>query len=134
MEPAAKILILGGVLNIAYSLLTGIPATIIRLKSPTYSKYLRFVHIGSLMWAPLLISLVLALELSPLAASLELLAAWLMVTSSMALNAKDTINWLMDIKDEFAEKPIAPTILGGISALTSIGGISIILIGVIQGM
>ena len=134
MESAAKILILGGVLNIAYSLLTGIPAAFIRQKRPTYPKYLRFVHIGSLMWGPLLISLVLALELSPLGQRTELVAAWLMVISSITLNAKDTINWLQGVEDEFAEKPIMPTVLGAISALTSIVGIGIILVGVIRGI
>ena len=134
METAAKVLILGGVLNIAYSLLTGIPAAIIRQKSPTYPKYLRFVHIGSLMWGPLLMSLVLAIELSPLGQPMELAAAWLMVIASIALNAKDTINWLQGIEDDFAEKPLIPTICGVVSALTSIIGITIILVGVIQGL
>ncbi|MEM7033954.1 MAG: hypothetical protein AAF629_30720 [Chloroflexota bacterium] len=134
METAAKILILGGVLNIAYALLTGIPAAFIRQNSPTYPKYLRFVHVGSLMWGPLLISLVLALELSPLEQQVELIAAWLMVISSLALNAKDTINWLQGVGDEFVEKPILPTMLGAISALTSIVGIGIILVGVIRGL
>lgn len=133
METAAKILILGGVLNVAYSLLTGIPAGLIRQKSPTYPKYLRFVHVGSLMWAPLLMSLTLALEMSPLAANTELLAAWLMVISSITLNAKDTINWLAGVEDDFAEKPFLPLALGGISAITSIVGIAIILVGVVQG-
>lgn len=134
MEIAAKILIVGGVLNIVYSLLTGIPIAVIRQKSPTYSDYLRMVHVGSLMWAPLLISLVLALELSPLSQGTEQLAAWLMVISSVTLNAKDTINWLVSVEDEFAEKPIAPLILGGVSALTAFVGVGIILVGVIQGI
>ncbi len=134
METAAKILIIGGVLNIVYSLLTGIPIAIIRQKNPTYSKYLRFVHVGALMWGPLLISLVLALELSPLSQGTELLAAWLMVIASITLNAKDTINWLVSVEDEFVEKPIVPLILGGISALTAIIGMGIILVGVIQGL
>lgn len=134
METAAKILIMGGVLNIALSLLTGIPIAIIRQNSPTYSNYLRLVHVGSLMWGPLLISLVLALEVSPYGQGVELLAAWLMVISSAALNAKDLINWLSDIGDEFSEKPVMPLVLGGISALTSFAGIGIILTGIFQGL
>ncbi|MEM7132016.1 MAG: hypothetical protein AAF702_37240 [Chloroflexota bacterium] len=132
MELAAKILILGGVLNILYSLLTGIPATIIRQKNPTYSKYLRFAHVGPLMWGPILMSLALAIELSTLAESVELAAAWSMVASSFFLGAKDTINWLLEIKDEFVEKPIAPLLCGVLSALTSFVGIGIILVGVLQ--
>lgn len=131
MELAAKILILGGVLNIAYGLLTGIPAGIIRQNSPTYSKYLRFAHIGALMWGPILISLALAIELSTLDEGLELLAVWFMVGASVLLNAKDTLNWLQGIKDEFAEKPRLPLALGGLSAVGSLLGMTIIIIGVI---
>jgi len=134
METAAKILILGGVLNIAYGLLTGIPAGMIRQKSPTYPKYLRLVHIGALMWGPILISLALAIELSTLGESVELLAAGLMVVASVMLDAKDTINWLQGVQDEFAEKPKLPLALRGLSSLASLVGIIIILIGVVQSM
>lgn len=134
METAAKILILGGVLNLAWGLLSGIPATLIRQKNATYSKYLRFTHVGALMWGPLLISLALAIELSPLSGQVELIAAWLMVSSSLLLNVKDTINWLQGIQDEFAEKPVIPLLCGGLSALTSIIGIGIILVGVLRGL
>lgn len=134
MSLAEKILILGGVLNIAYGLLMGIPVAIIRLNSPTYSKYLRVVHIGALMWGPILISLSLALVLSPLDDSIELVAAWLMVIASVLLDAKDTINWLAGTNDEFAEKPRAPVLLGGLSSLASLLGILIILVGVFQSL
>lgn len=134
MEIAAKILIIGGVLNIAYGLLTGIPAGLIRQKNPTYSKYLRFVHIGALMWGPLLISLALAIELSPMTETLELSAAWLMVSASALLDAKDTINWLQGVNDEFAEKAQLPLALGTLSSLAALIGIAIILFGVFQGL
>lgn len=135
METSAKILILGGVLNIAYGLLTGIPAGMIRQNSPTYSKYLRFVHIGALMWGPILISLALAIELSTLDENMELLAVWFMVGSSVLLNAKDTINWLSGVEDEFVEKKARlPVALGGLSAVGSLLGITIIIVGVLQGM
>jgi hypothetical protein len=134
MALASKILILGGVLNILYGLLTGIPAAVIRQNSPTYSRYLRFVHIGALMWGPILISLTLAIELSTLGNTLELAAAWLMVLASILLDAKDTINWLQGIKDEFAEKPRLPLLLGGLSSLFSLAGTVIILIGVLMGV
>jgi hypothetical protein len=132
METAAKILIVGGRLNILYGLLTGIPAGIIRQNSPTYSKYLRFVHIGALMWGPLLISLALAVSLSTLDESLELAAAWLMVAASVLLDGKDTLNWLWRVEDEFAQQMRLPLAMGGLSALASIAGILILLVGVVQ--
>jgi hypothetical protein len=134
MAFAAKILVLGGVLNIAYGLMTGIPAGIIRQNNPSYSKYLRFAHIGALMWGPILISLALAVELSPLGARVELIAAGLMVFASVALGAKDTMNWLMRVEDEFVQMPRLPIALGGLSALAGMIGIAIFIVGVIQGL
>lgn len=134
MDAGSKILIVGGVFNIAYGLLTGIPAGMIRQKQPTYSIYLRFAHVGALMWGPLLISLSLAQSLSLLDIGLETFAASLMVAASVLLDAKDTLNWWMGIQDEFAEKPRLPLLLGGLSSLFSLVGTAIILIGLIQGL
>lgn len=134
MEDAAKLLIVGGLFNIAYGLLTGIPAAIIRQNSPSYSKYLRFVHIGALMWGPLLISLSLAIGLSTLSEQLEWGAAILMVAASILLGAKDTLNWLWGVNDEFVEKPRLPLLMGSLSALASLIGIAILLIGALQGL
>ena len=134
MDTATKLLILGGVLNLAYGLLTGIPASLIRAKQPTYSKYLRIVHVGALMWGPILISLTLAVTLSPLDANLETLAAALMVGASVLLDIKDTINWLQGVKDEFAEKPKLPLLLGALSSLASLASIAIFTVGVVQGL
>jgi hypothetical protein len=134
MDAASKILILGGLLNLLYGLLTGIPASVIRNKQPTYSKYLRLAHIGALMWGPILISLSLAVSLSTLAAGWETLAAGLMVAASVLLDAKDTLNWRMGIKDEFAEKPPVPLLFGALSSLASLLGVLILTVGVVQGL
>lgn len=134
MELAAKILIVGGVLSIAYGIFTGIPAGVIRQNNATYPKYLRFAHIGALMWGPILIGLALEIELSPLGEQMELWAAWLMVIAAFTLSAKDTLNWLLGIEDEFAEMPRLPVVLAGISALASMSGIAIITFGVFQGL
>ena len=134
MEVAAKILILGGLVSILYGLLTGIPAGIIRQNNPTYSKYLRFAHIGALMWGPILISMALATELSTLNQGLETSAAWLLVLAAFALSAKDTINWLLKIEDEFAQLPKLPLALGGLSGVMSLVGVSILLFGVVSSL
>ncbi|MBK9126075.1 MAG: hypothetical protein IPM16_23505 [Chloroflexi bacterium] len=134
MDDASKLLILGGVLNIAFGLVNGIPIALQRQSQPDYSKYLRLIHVGALMWGPILISLVLALQLSPLDAGIELVAAGLMVAASILLNVKDTLNWRMGVKDEFAEKPRIPQVMGGLFFLTSLVSIAIITLGVVQGV
>lgn len=133
MDYASKLLILGGVANLLYGLLIGIPISRIRQKEATYSKYLRLVHIGALLWGPILISLAVAVNLSALSAGWETLAAWLMVAASVLLDSKDTLNWLQGVKDEFAEKRIVALGLGGLSSLAGLAGVGILLVGVIQG-
>ena len=56
MEIAAKILIVGGVLNLAYSFLTGLLLANTRRRSPAASKYLVFAHVGPLMQGPMLLT------------------------------------------------------------------------------
>lgn len=86
------------------------------------------MHIGALIWEPILISLAVTIQLSSLDKSLEVVAAGLM------LDAKDTINWLWGVNDEFEEKSRLPLVLGVLSSLASLGGVFIILVGVLQAI
>ena len=65
METAAKIVIVGGVLNLAYSFVKGFLLAHARRTSPLASKYPVFVHVGPLMQGPMLLGLVFAVTLSP---------------------------------------------------------------------
>ena len=130
MDMAVKVLMLGGVLNILWGLLTGIPISMIRLNQPEYSKYLRLAHLGPLIWGPILLGLAYVIQQVALSKGLELTAAWLMVAGAVLLDAKDIINWRMNITDEFAQKPPIPTLFGGLSALFSLVGTLIIAYGV----
>ena len=58
METAAKILIVGGILNLAYGFLTGVFLAGARKKAPTASKYLILAHTGPLMQGPMLLEFV----------------------------------------------------------------------------
>ena len=133
MEIAAKILIVGGVLNLAYGFLTGIFLGKERSSKPTAPKYLVFAHVGPLMQGPALLGLVFAVNLSPLSPGIETIAAWLLVASSAFLAAKDTLNWVLGVKDEFQNRPTLGFILGTISALLAIPGLVILIVGVFRG-
>jgi hypothetical protein len=57
----------------------------------------------------------------------------MMVAESGFLAAKDTLNWVQEVKDEFVEQP--PGIaLGGISILLGVVGLLIFIVGVFQGL
>src|SRR5215469_3416379 len=102
---AEKVLITGGVLNLAYGVLLGYAIVVIRLKgAPATPRYLMAAHISTLLHAAVLLGLVWAARLSTLDTGWEEAAAWLLVVSSVLIAAKDTVNWLTGVKDEFGEK------------------------------
>lgn len=126
-----KILILSGVLNLAYGSLTGFPYALARKKAEFPSRYLQAAHIGSLMQGAMLLGLVIAFRYANLSENLGLVGAVSFSVSSLFLALKDTINWLQGIKDEFQENPILGKSLGAIGVATNLIGILIITYGVL---
>ena len=72
-------------------------------------------------------------RLSALGPGWNEVAAWLVVVASALVAAKDTVNWLTGVQDEFGEKPRA-TLLGGLAALPETIGIGIFVIGVLDAL
>ena len=64
---AEKVLIVGGVLNLAYGVLLGYPIVVTRVKgAPATPRYLMAAHLGTLLQAAVLLGLVWAARLSAL--------------------------------------------------------------------
>ena len=61
-------------------------------------------HISTLPHAAVLLGLAWAARLSALGPGWHDVAAWLLVVSSALIAAKDTLNWLTGVQDEFGEK------------------------------
>jgi hypothetical protein len=132
---AEKVLITGGVLNLAYGVLLGYPITVIRAKgAPAAPKYLMAVHVGALLHAAVLLGLVWAARLSTLGPGWQDVAAWLVVVSSALIAAKDTLNWLTGVKDEFGEKPKYAGPLGALGAAAMTGGAGIFVGGALAAL
>jgi hypothetical protein len=131
---AEKVLIVGGVLNLAYGMLLGYPITVIRAKgAPAVSKYLMAAHVGALLHAAILLGLVWASRLSTLGPAWHDVAAWLVVVSSALIAAKDTLNWLTGVQDEFGERAkTAP--LPALAALGTTIGVGIFVAGVLTAL
>jgi hypothetical protein len=131
---AEKELIVGGLLNLACGALLGYAITVIRVKgAPATPKYLMATHVGALLQAAILLGLVWAARLSTLGSGWLDAAAWLVVVTSALIAAKDTLNWLTEVKDEFTEKAkTAP--LGAVGALTETIGIGILVVGVLTAL
>jgi hypothetical protein len=128
------VLIAGAVLNLAHRVLLGYPITVIRAKgAPATPRYLMATHVGTLLQAAILLGLVWAARLSTLGPGWQDVAAWLVVVSSALIAAKETLNWLTGVQDEFSER--AKTVPS--AALAALGepiGIGIFVVGVLKAL
>jgi hypothetical protein len=131
---AEKVLIAGGVLNLAYGVLLGYPIVVTRARgAPATQRYLMAAHLGTLLHAAVLLGLVWAARLSALGPGWLEVAAWLVVVASALVAAKDTVNWLTGVPDEFGEKSRA-ALLGGLAALPETIGVGIFVVGVLEAL
>lgn len=131
---AEKVLITGGLLNLAYGVLLGYAITVIRVKgAPATPKYLMAAHVGALLQAAILLGLVWASRLSTLGPGWHDLAAWLVVVASALIAAKDTVNWLTGVQDEFGEK-VRTVALGPLGTVAETVGVGIFVVGVLTGL
>ncbi|MEC3953517.1 hypothetical protein VMT65_10785 [Nocardia sp. CDC153] len=130
MTEADKILIVGGLLTLTYGALLGYPMIALRMRAgnPPTPRYLTVTHVGAVLQGVILFGLVFAARLSSLSSGWNVTAAWLVVVSGILIAAKDTINWLSGVGDEFADKArTAPLGLAG--ALTMTIGLAIFIVG-----
>jgi hypothetical protein len=131
---AEKVLIVGGALNLAYGVLLGYPIVVIRARgAPATPRYLMAAHLSVLLHAAVLLGLVWAARLSALGPGWLEVAAWLVVVASALVAAKDTVNWLTGVQDEFGEKSRAAP-LGGLAALPETIGVGIFVVGVLEAL
>jgi hypothetical protein len=133
---AEKVLIAGGVLNLAYGVLLGYPIVVIRVKgAPATPRYLLAAHISVLLHAAVLLGLVWAARMSTLGPGWQDVAAWLVVVSSALIAAKDTVNWLTGVQDEFGEKAKAKAApLAALAAVAETVGVGIFVVGVLTAL
>jgi len=134
MDAASKILVVGGVLNLAFGLLTGLVLGGLRSRNPDADhKYLLSAHKAGLQQGFMLLGLTFAVMLSPLSASFETIAAALLAASSFFLDVSALANWRQGVCDEFKER--SPGLqLGGLSGLLAVAGLAILIFGVFRGL
>ncbi len=134
MDTATKVLIVGGVLNLAFGLLVGALLAGLRLRNPAAEhRHLLTAHQAGLQQGLMLLGLTWAVALSPLAAGPETLAAGLLAASSAFLDLAAVVNWALGVRDEFQAR--SPGLAAGVlSALLSVPGLAILAWGVFQGL
>jgi hypothetical protein len=134
MQTAAKVLIVGGTLNLALAFGLGFVLSQARLRGPrTSTVNLLQAHRVALWEGFMLLGLTFAVLLSPLSATTNTLAAGLLVASSAFQDASSIVNWLQGVKDEFAQR--SPGFqLAVINALLASVGLAILIYGVFRGL
>jgi hypothetical protein len=134
METSAKILVVGGVLNLALAFVFGYVLSSVRLRTPgAETGYLPQVHRAALWEGFMLLGLAFAAGLSKLPSGLEITAAALLVASSAFLAASSILNWLQGVRDHFAERSFGLT-LASVQAVLATAGLGIFLVGVFRGL
>jgi len=134
METAAKVLIIGGVLNLALAFVIGFMLSNSRLKEPAkLQHYLNLDHKASLWEGFMLLGLVFAVELADLSSGLKSLAAALLVASSAFQDGSSVLNWLQGVADEFAERSPG-FVLATINAILATVGLAILIVGDFRGL
>ena len=137
VETAAKVLIVGGTLNLAAAFILGFVFSNVLLKRAPADleepPYLRTAHSAALWEGFMLLGLVFAVELSPLSSTLETLAAWLLVAASALQVASSVVNWRQGVKDQFVNKPIG-FVFATVNAVLASIGLLILVVGVFKGL
>ncbi|MGW6427011.1 hypothetical protein ACWF82_30430 [Nocardia sp. NPDC055053] len=104
-----------------------------RSGNPPTPRYLTVAHVGAVLQGAVLLGLVWPARMSALPAGWNTAAAWLVVASGVFIAAKDTINWLTGVGDEFAERARTGP-LGFAGAVTITAGLGIFLVGVLAAL
>jgi hypothetical protein len=134
METAAKVLIVGGVLNLAASFVLGYALSNKRLNPPHEGPYyLNLAHKNALWEGFMLLGLVFAVQLARLDPGIKTLAASLLVASSVFQVGASVVAWLSGTKDEFRER--SPSFyLATTNAILATVGLAILIYGVFLGL
>ncbi|MFN2591802.1 MAG: hypothetical protein ABR532_03090 [Candidatus Dormibacteria bacterium] len=134
MFAAAKILIVGGILNLAVAFVLGYILSNSRLKDPARPQpYLLLSHKNALQESFMLLGLTWAVMLAKLPEGLMLTAAWLLVGSSVFQVGGSTVAWLQGTTDEFAERSPSFYIVT-INAIMATIGVAILVYGVLNAV
>ena len=132
METAAKILIVGGVLNLAVAFVMGFILSRYRLNPPHEGPYyVDLAHKNALWEGFMLLGLVFAVQLAQMRESTKVIAALLIVAASVLQDGSSIVAWLSGTKDEFAQRSLSFYLATANAILVSIG-LAILIFGVLR--
>ena len=133
MTRAQEIVIVYGVVSLAYGFALGIPLSRERMAAPIASRHLVIAHLSAILQGAMYLGLAAAFSMSTLTPSLETSAAVLLVCGSVSFVAGATLNWRQQVGDHFAQRSLGWRCF----ALSSVGhlvGMTHVLAGVVMAI
>jgi hypothetical protein len=134
MSTAAKILVVGGVLNLAAAFALGYILSNKRLNPPNEGPfYLNLAHKNALQEGYMLLGLTWAVTLAHIDSTWLVVAAWLIVASSVFQVGSAVIAWVQGTRDEFKERSLS-FYLATTNAILVTLGLAILVYGVVVSL
>ncbi len=131
MEDAAtRILVIGGMLVLAFGFLLGIPMAAARSKASRAPRYLFAAHLAAIIQGGLLLALTIAVGFADLSGGAKSAVAALFVGGVVLFDVGLTVNWLQGVEDAFEEKSLGNKI-STVGAPLILLGTGILLYGVL---
>jgi hypothetical protein len=133
MTTAQEIVIVYGVVSIAYGFVLGIPLSRERMAAPSASRHLVIAHLSSILQGAMYLGLAAAFAMSTLTPSLETSAAVLLVCGSVLFVTGATLNWRQHVGDHFAQRSLGWRCFA-LSSIGHLAGMTLVLAGVVMGI
>ena len=134
LSAAAKILLVGGMLNLLFAFVMGFVLSRVRLKDPTAEhSWLLQSHRNGLWEGFLLLGLIFAVEFSTLSTGLETLAVLLLVIASALSDGSAIANIVQGIPDQFAQRRTGYYLAATNATLAAVG-LVIVFVGVLKAL
>jgi hypothetical protein len=134
MSAASKVLIVAGVLNLAAAFVVGFILSVQRLKEPDRpGGYLLQSHRVMLWESFMLLGLAYGVTLARLPSGWKLAGAILLVASAFFQDLSSVLNWLQDVRDEFAQRSLG-FYMAVINAVLATAGLVILGVGIWLGL
>ncbi len=130
MAQAIRVLVVGGVLNLALSFLLGWVLSLKRMKEPmSKHHWLLTAHTVSLQQGLMLIAIAYALSLTRVSQAIAIWAAWLLVAASVFQDFSGIVNWWRGTEDQFKERS-GGWVLASINAVLNTAGLGLVVYAV----
>jgi acyl-coenzyme A synthetase/AMP-(fatty) acid ligase len=133
MTRAQEIVVVYGVMSLAYGFGLGIPLSRERMAAPAASRHLVIAHLSAILQGAMYLGLSAAFAMSELTSSLETSAALLLVCGSVLFVTGATLNWRQHVEDHFAERSPGWRCFA-VSSVGHLVGMTLVLVGVVMGV